>query len=80
MLQGSLYETLTSKINRLCNFSYQTCVDIILSGAPSNAPSFSFTKTKRKLSEKKHPVKKKKCNKRQEDEKLPDRYLMPDEL
>ena len=42
MLQGSLYETLTSKINRLGNFSYLTCVDIILSGGPSNAPSFLF--------------------------------------
>ena len=46
MLQGSLYETLTSKINRLCNFSYQTCVDIILSGAPSNDPSFLFKKAR----------------------------------
>ena len=38
MLQGSLYETLTSKINRLGNFSYLTCVDIIFSRGPSNAP------------------------------------------
>ena len=28
----------------------------------------------------KHPVKKKKCKKNEEDEKLPDRYLLPDEL
>ena len=37
-------------------------------------------KPKRKLSEKKYPVKKKKCKKQKEDEKLPDRYLLPDEL
>ena len=42
MRQGSLYQTLTSKINRLCNFSYLACVDIILSGGPSNASSFLF--------------------------------------
>ena len=37
-------------------------------------------KVKRKLSEKKHPVKKKKSKKNEEDEKLPERYLLPDEL
>ena len=37
-------------------------------------------KPKRKLSKKKCSVKKKKCKKQQEDEKLPDRYLLPDEL
>ena len=37
-------------------------------------------KPKRKLSQKKHFVKKKKRNQRQEDEKLPDRYLLPKEL
>ena len=37
-------------------------------------------KQKRKLSEKKHPAKKKKCKMQQEDKKLPDRYLLPDEL
>ena len=37
-------------------------------------------KPKRKLSKKKDPVKKKKCKKQREDEKLPDRYLMPHEL
>ena len=37
-------------------------------------------KQKRKLSEKKHPVKKKKCKKNEEDEKLPERFLLPDEL
>ena len=37
-------------------------------------------KSKRKLPKKKHPENKKKCKKKQEDEKLPDRYLLPDEL
>ena len=37
-------------------------------------------KPKRKLSEKKHPVKKKKCRKNEEDEKVHERYLLPDEL
>ena len=37
-------------------------------------------KQKRKLSEKKHPVNKKKCKKNEEDEKLPERFLLPDEL
>ena len=37
-------------------------------------------KPKRKLSKKKCPVKKKKCKKQREDEILPDRYLLPDEL
>ena len=40
----------------------------------------SSQKPKRTLSEKKHPVKKKKCKKHEEDEKLPERYLLPDEL
>ena len=40
MLQGSLYETLMRKINRPYTFSYLLCVHIILSGGPSNAPSF----------------------------------------
>ena len=43
MLQGSLYETLTRKINRPCNFSYLTCVDIILSGGPSTFFFFILT-------------------------------------
>ena len=37
-------------------------------------------KAKRRLSKKKYPVKKKKCKKNEEDEKLPERYLLPDEL
>ena len=37
-------------------------------------------KSKRKLSKKKHPGNKKKCKKKHEDETLPDRYLLPDEL
>ena len=40
MLQGSSNRTLTSKINRLCNFSYLSCADIILSRGPSSAPAF----------------------------------------
>ena len=37
-------------------------------------------KAKRRLSKKKYPVKKKKCKKNEEDENLPERYLLPDEL
>ena len=37
-------------------------------------------KSKRKLSKKKHPENKKKCKKKHEDETLPDRYLLPNEL
>ena len=44
MRQGSLFQTLTSKINRLCNFSYLSCVDIILSGGPSSATAFFISR------------------------------------
>ena len=49
MLQGSLYETLTRKINRPCNFSYLTCVDIILSGGPSTFFFYFKVRAPRKL-------------------------------
>ena len=44
MLQGSSNRTLTSKINRLCNFSYLSCEDIILSGGPSSEPVSFYLK------------------------------------
>ena len=49
MLQGSLYETLTSNINRPFNFSYLTCEDIILTGGPSTFFFYFNVRTPRKL-------------------------------
>ena len=51
-----------------------------------NPISFSFIaksgsqKPKRKLSKERYPAKKKKFKKDEEDEKLPERYLLPNEL
>ena len=46
----------------------------------SDIEKSGLQKAKRRLSKKKYPVKKKKSKKNEEDEKLPERYLLPDEL